>query len=106
MSKTVESYRIALEEEISRWSGFARALRKDDREAFEELMNTGRSYASECSNATQPVVFGPMVMSIILAQQEKMRELEYSLNEVLWQKTCAQENSSALLGKPEIRSKP
>ena len=38
MGKTVESYRMALEGEISRWSGFARALRKDDREAFEELM--------------------------------------------------------------------
>jgi len=35
MSKTVESYRMALEGEISRWNGFDRALRKEDREAFE-----------------------------------------------------------------------
>ena len=43
MGKTVESYRIALEQEISRWNGFARALRKEDREAFEELMDMCRS---------------------------------------------------------------
>jgi len=46
MGKTVESFRIALEKEISRWSGFARALRRSDREAFDELMDMCRSYAS------------------------------------------------------------
>ncbi len=72
MGKTVESYRIALEEEINRWNGFERALRKDDREAFEELMDMCRSFASESSNATNPVIFEPMVMSILLAQQEEV----------------------------------
>ena len=43
MGKTVESYRMALEGEISRWCGFARALRKPDREAFDELMDMYRS---------------------------------------------------------------
>jgi hypothetical protein len=33
MGKIVESYRVPLEQEISRWNGFARALRKEDREA-------------------------------------------------------------------------
>jgi hypothetical protein len=94
MGKTVESYRIALEQEISRWNGFARALRKDDREAFEELMDMCRSYASESSNATDPIVFEPMVMSIILVQQQKMRELNYKLYEVVWQKISAQEKQT------------
>ncbi len=82
MSETVESYKIALEQEISRWNGFARALRKDDREAFEELMDAFRSHASECSNATQPIVFEPLVMSIILAQQERLRQIEKELNAI------------------------
>jgi hypothetical protein len=38
MGKTVESYRIPLESEINQWNGFARALRKEDREAFDEFM--------------------------------------------------------------------
>ena len=88
MGKTVESFRMALEGEISRWSGFARALRKPDREAFDELMDMCRTYASESSCATNPIIFEPMVMSIMLAQQKKLRELEYKLNEVLWQKIC------------------
>ena len=67
MGKTVESYRMALESEINRWNGFARALRKDDGEAFEELMDMCRSFVSESGNATNPIVFEPMVMSILLA---------------------------------------
>ena len=90
MGKTVESYRMALESEINRWSGFARALRKEDREAFDELMDMCRGYAMAAGNATNPIVFEPMVMSILLAQQKKLRELEYKLNDVLWQKICTQ----------------
>jgi len=37
MGKTVESFRIALEGEVNRWSGCARALRKPDREVFDQL---------------------------------------------------------------------
>ncbi|MGD6810510.1 MAG: hypothetical protein ACQCN3_12495 [Candidatus Bathyarchaeia archaeon] len=82
MGKTVESFRIALEGEINRWSGFARALRKPDREAFDELMDMCRSYASESSNATNPIVFEPMVMTILLAQQVKIRQLETKIQDL------------------------
>jgi hypothetical protein len=79
MGKTVESYRIALEAEISRWNCFAKALRKDDREAFEELMDMSRSYVSESSNATNPILFEPYVMSILLAQQKRILALKKQL---------------------------
>jgi hypothetical protein len=79
MGKTVESFRIALEGEINRWSGFARALRKPDREAFDELMDMCRTYASESGNATNPVVFEPMVVSILLGQQKRLLKLEQEL---------------------------
>jgi len=52
MGKTVESYRIALEDEIGRWRGFEKALRTEDHEAFEALMDACRNYASAGSNAT------------------------------------------------------
>ena len=57
MGRTVESYRIALESEINRWNGFARALRKDDREASEELMDMCRSNAMASGNACNPIIF-------------------------------------------------
>ena len=52
MGKTVPSYRMALEAEIARWRGFGKALRVEEREAFEAIMDACRSYASSGSNAT------------------------------------------------------
>ncbi len=80
MGKTVESYRMALEDEIRRWKGFERALRTEDREAFEELMDACRNYASAGSNATQPILFEPMIISILLSQQKKIMRLEKKLD--------------------------
>lgn len=82
MGKTVESYRMALEDEIHRWNGFAKALRTEDREAFEALMDACRSYASAGSNATQPILFEPMIMSILLNQQKKLHRLERAIDAI------------------------
>jgi hypothetical protein len=83
MGGSVESFRIALEGEINRWSGFAKALRQPDREAFDELMDMCRNYASEGSCAPYPIIFEPMIMSILLAQQERIRKLERQLDEAV-----------------------
>jgi len=82
MGRTVESYRMALEEEIRRWNGFAKALRSEDREAFDALMDACRISASAGSNATQPIIFEPMVMSMMLFQQKKLLRLEKELNAI------------------------
>ncbi len=82
MGKTVESYRMALEDEISRWSGFAKALRLEDKEAFDALMDACRSFASAGSNATNPILFEPMVLSILLSLQKKVSRLEKALDAV------------------------
>jgi hypothetical protein len=82
MGKTVESYRMAMEDEISRWSGFAKALRLEDKEAFDALMDACRSFASAGSNATNPILFEPMVMSILLLLQKKISRLEKVLDAV------------------------
>jgi hypothetical protein len=80
VGKTVESYRMAIEDEIARWRGFEKALRTEDHKAFEALMDACRSYASAGSNAVQPVLFEPMVMSILLSQQKKINQLEKALD--------------------------
>jgi hypothetical protein len=82
MGKTVETYRMALDDEIRRWKGFANALRKEDREAFEALMDACRGYASAGSNAVQPILFEPMVMSMLLFQQKKIHRLEKALDSI------------------------
>jgi hypothetical protein len=82
MGKTVESYRMALEDEISRWGGFEKALRIEDKEAFDALMDACRNFASAGSNATMPILFEPMVMSILLSLQKKISRLEKALDAV------------------------
>ena len=76
MGKTVESYRIALDTEIQTWNGFAKALRSDDREAFERMTDACRNHASAGSNATRPEVFESMVMCILLEQEKRLMRLE------------------------------
>ena len=82
MGKTVKSYRMALEDEISRWGGFEKALRIEDKEAYNVLMDSCRNFASAGSNATIPILFEPMVMSILLSMQKKISRLEKALDAV------------------------
>jgi hypothetical protein len=80
MGKTVPSYRMALEFEINMWRGFRKALTSDeDREAFGELMDMCRNNAMAAGNVCNPIIFEPMVMSILLGQQKKFRKLEHNL---------------------------
>lgn len=82
MGKTVESYRMAIEDEIQRWKGFANALRRGDREAFEALMDACRGYASAGGNAVQPVLFEPMTMSMLLSLQMHVQKLQRRLDDL------------------------
>ena len=82
MGKTVESYRMALESEIGTWNGFARALRSEEKEAFEALMDACRSNASAAGNATKPILFEPMVMSILLYQQVSLARLRKEMHDL------------------------
>ena len=79
MGKTVPSYRVALDHEIQRWNGFARALRQDDRKVFEQLIDICKNYASAASNATRPVLFEAMAMTILLDQQKIINQLQKKL---------------------------
>ena len=68
MGKTVPSFRMALEFEIDKWRGFRKALTSDeDRAAFDELMDMCRINAMAAGNACNPIVFEPMVMSILVS---------------------------------------
>jgi hypothetical protein len=100
MGKNVEPYRMALESEINRWNGFDRALRKEDREAFEELMDNCRNNAMAAGNATNPIIFEPMVMSILLGQQKRLRKLEQELK--VFEKTYQASSIDQANKKPQL----
>ncbi len=82
MGRTIPSFRIVLENEIQRWQGFVKALRADDRAAFDELMNTCRCYASAAGAATRPIVLEAMIISILLSHQKVLREMEATLEKL------------------------
>ena len=86
MGKTVESYRMAIEDEIQTWKGFANALRTGDRDAFEALMDACRGYASAGGNAVKPVLFEPMIMSMLLSLKVQVQTLEKELDELKHQR--------------------
>ena len=44
-----------------------------------EMMDMCRGHASAGGNATNPILFEPMVMSILLAQQKRIRNIEKEL---------------------------
>jgi len=73
---------MAIEDEIQRWKGFANALRRGDREAFEALMDACRGYASAGGNAVQPVLFEPMTMSMLLSLQMHVQKLQRRLDDL------------------------
>jgi len=91
MGKTVPAYRLALEGEIARWKGFRNALsNEEERVAFDVLMDMCRNNGMASGAACNPIIFEPMVMSILLMQQKKMQKLEYKLTDLLWKKSGEQ----------------
>lgn len=83
MGKTVPSFRMVLESEITKWKGFVKALPgSSDKEAFEELMNHCRSYASAAGAAVRPIVTDAMFMSMLLAHEKELRKIKASLEKL------------------------
>lgn len=75
MGRTVPTFRNIIESFGWEWADFKRALRKIDKETFDELMNHARRHASAGSNMTNPNPFEPIVMSILVEHEKAIREL-------------------------------
>jgi hypothetical protein len=70
------------------------------REAFEELMDSCRNNAMAAGNATNPIIFEPMVMSILLGQQKRLRKLEQELK--VFEKTQQASSIDQANKKPQL----
>ena len=82
MGRTVPSYRQVLESEIERWKGFRKGLRNKDAEAFDQMMNACRMFASAGSMATRPILVEAMFMSILLHQEKAIMEIKEKLDKL------------------------
>ena len=67
MGRTVPSFCMLLEGIVEELSGFRRALRGEDRNAFDGLMNKARQHASSCTVAPLLDPMDAVFLSILLA---------------------------------------
>ena len=82
MGRTVRTYRTVLEDMIDEWSGFRKALRKEDQVAFDRLMERARMHASAASYDTRTDPVESLFMSILLEQEKEIAELRKKLEQV------------------------
>lgn len=75
MGRTVPTYRVALEAMAQQWSDFRRALRKGDREAFDELMNKARMHASAATYAISMDPTESALLSMLLEHEKELARL-------------------------------
>ena len=85
MGRTIPSYRGELEEIITELNTYRRALRGDDKIAFDNIMNRARQHASSC---TLLPLFDPvdcLLLSILLEQEKEIKLLK---EQVMKQVSC------------------
>ncbi len=80
MGRTVRSYRMQLEEIIVELSIFRRALRSDEKDAFDNIVNKARKHASSCTVAPTLDPLGAMLFSILIEQQKEIKSLREAQN--------------------------
>ncbi|MBE7486702.1 hypothetical protein HS121_00365 [bacterium] len=76
MGRTIPTFTNYLENEISSWTSFRRALTREDREAFDQLFRYAKLHIAEASCAARPIPFDALVLAILLEQQKEIRRLK------------------------------
>jgi len=71
---------MLLEGIVEELSGFRRALRGEDRNAFDGLMNKARVHVSSCTVVPLLDPMGAMFLSILLKQQKEISSLREPLS--------------------------
>ncbi len=76
MGKSVPTFRQELQRIISDWSKFRKALRKEEREAFDEIMLGAKKHAAAAQYQANPDPMESVFISMLLEQQLELRRLK------------------------------
>ena len=76
MGRTIPSWRMVVEDELSRLKRFREFLRSEDKEVFDDLLNQCRLYASYAGSMASPVKEVPLMLSMLFGQHKRLMELE------------------------------
>jgi hypothetical protein len=91
VGRTVPSFRMALEGEISSWKDFRRSLGSGSREELDRMFNQARSNCMAAGNAVRPVVFEGMFMAIVFSHEERLAKLAKGIEELRFEMKPKQE---------------
>jgi hypothetical protein len=75
MGRTLATSTQLVDQEIEAWSKFRRALRKEDQEAFDDLLTYARFHAAAAAYASRVVPFETMLMTMLIEQQKVIHSL-------------------------------
>jgi len=82
MGRTIPSFRMFLEGIIEDLSVFRRALRGEDKIAFDSLMNKARSHASSCTVTPLLEPMDAVFLQILVEQEKEIILLRRSLQKL------------------------
>jgi hypothetical protein len=76
MGRTVPTFRQLVDDAISRWAKFRRALRREDQEYFDRLFRRVRSYTQAATYQASDNPMEAILLSIALDQEKRLDALE------------------------------
>jgi hypothetical protein len=76
MGRTVPSYRLASDREKRKWKVFREKLDKSERKTFDEMMSISRLYNVAGVGSCKPVLFHPILMSIIFEHYKQLEKIK------------------------------
>jgi len=79
MGRSVPTYRMKLEELIGELAPYRRALREDDRQAFDGLMRKARRYASASGYQAPADPLDTALLSMLLGLEKEFSEMKRKL---------------------------
>lgn len=79
MGRTVPTFRQMVESFGIEWNLFRHALRTDDQEMFDALLNHARCHAAAGHHFSHPTPFEPIVISILLEHEKNIDMMKKKL---------------------------
>jgi hypothetical protein len=94
LGRTNPTFRDLLTAIEGRWKPYRRALRRQDQQRFDQLFEDARSHADAAGyqNADEPLF--PVLVSILLAQQRRIEDLQARLDALEDDSTAARDDGA------------
>ncbi len=82
MGRTVPTMTQVVQSEEESWAPFRRALRAQDRPAFDRLFAAARHHAAAASYVARPVPFDAILLAMLLEAMKAIEHLEAEIGQL------------------------